>query len=105
MPDEYQDPTGPKVLNEENTYLYLDNFSWIVVRNLCHPSGSYAVSSVDQDHWDDGDVPFRLNLLVVVQHVLQDGVVVRIEDHPEVGKFQYGIYILKIAMFTFIWEF
>ena len=50
--------------------------------NLGAPSCANAVCAVDEDHGDDGDVPVRLDLLVVVGQVVEDGVVVGVEDEP-----------------------
>ena len=60
----------------------LDNFSWVVVGDLGHPTGTDAVGAVHQDHREDGDVPLGFDFLVVVGQVLQDGIVVLVEDEP-----------------------
>ena len=65
---------------------YFDDFPWVVVGYSGHPASTDTVGSIDQDHGDDGHVPLWFDPLVVVQQVLQDGVVVRVEDHPEEKK-------------------
>ena len=53
--------------------------------NLGTPAGADAVCAVDEHHGEDGDVPIRLDLLVVVGQVVEDGVVVDVEDVPGQG--------------------
>ncbi len=59
---------------------YSDDNSRVVVGNRGLPPGGDAVGSVDENHGDDGDVPLRLDRLVVVGQVVEDGVVLRVED-------------------------
>ena len=46
----------------------VDDLPNVVVGNLGAPTRPDALGPVDQDHGDDGDVPFRFDLEVVVGH-------------------------------------
>lgn len=67
-----------------------DSSPRIEVGYLGHPAGTDTISTVDQDHRNDGDVPLRLDLLVVVLQIMQDGVVVLVEDVPKIITFWKG---------------
>lgn len=57
-----------------------NNFPGVVVGNLCTPPCSNTISSIYQDHWNDRDVPLRLNFLVIIIVVLQKWSIMRMED-------------------------
>lgn len=61
----------------------VDNLSWVVVGDFTGPACTDALSSVHQHHGNDGYVPLRLHLLVVVIQKLQQIGVQR-------GKQQFG---------------
>lgn len=49
----------------------VDDLSWVVVGDLTRPACPDALSSVNQHHGNDGNIPLRLHLLVVVVEELQ----------------------------------
>ena len=49
----------------------VDNLSGVVVGEFAGPPGADALGPVHQHHGDDGDVPLRLHLLVIIVQELQ----------------------------------
>ena len=67
-------------LSVEHAFDVSDNLPRVVVGDLGAPASADAFCSVHQHHWNDGNVPFRFNALVVVTHVLEHRVVIGIEQ-------------------------
>lgn len=49
----------------------VNNLSWVVVGDLTRPACPDALSAVHQHQGDDGNVPLRLHLLVVIVQELE----------------------------------
>lgn len=49
----------------------VDNLSGVVVGDLTRPACPDALCTVHQHHWNDGNVPLRFHLLVVVEQELE----------------------------------
>ena len=62
---------GSWLLASKHTSQIVHDFSHVVVRNLGTPACSYALSSINQHHWYDRNVPLRLNSQVVVSQMTQ----------------------------------
>lgn len=66
----------------------VDDLSRVVVGDLTRPARSDALGSVDQHHGDDGNVPLRLHLLVVIVQELEQVGVPRREQ--QLGEWTAG---------------
>ena len=56
------------------------DLAWVVVGDLSAPACPDSLRAVHEHHRDDWDVPFGLDALVIVRHVLQDRIVVHVEQ-------------------------
>lgn len=62
---------GQGILVVEQSVDVVDNLSGVVVRNLTRPACPNAFCTVHQQHWNDGNVPLWLHLLVVIIQELE----------------------------------
>lgn len=62
---------GQRVLVVEHPVDIVDDLSGVVVWNLARPASADTLSAVHEHHGDDGNVPLRLHLLVVIKQELK----------------------------------
>jgi len=71
---------GSWLLAIKQTSQIAHDFLYIIVRNFGTPASSNALSTVNQHHRYDRNVPLRLNSQVVVSQMTQQRLILKIED-------------------------